>query len=87
MIITAHPVTFRRYRAMDYSSVSSLWTRINQELAPVGMEKLFEQYIAMTIEVNVQLDYIGHGSPGRFDRDPEVLEDLLDLRFETAFAD
>jgi hypothetical protein len=72
---------------MDYSSVSSLWTRINQELAPVGMEKLFEQYIAMKIEVNVQLDYIGHGSPGRFDRDPEVLEDLLDLRFETAFAD
>lgn len=45
----AHPVTFRRYQATDYDSVASLWTRINRELAPVGMEKLFEQYIATTI--------------------------------------
>jgi GNAT superfamily N-acetyltransferase len=44
-----HPVTFRRYQVADYSSVASLWTRINRELAPVGMERLFEQYIAMTI--------------------------------------
>jgi GNAT superfamily N-acetyltransferase len=50
MVIFAHPVTFRRYRATDYSSVASLWTRINRELAPVGMEELFEQYIAMTID-------------------------------------
>jgi GNAT superfamily N-acetyltransferase len=51
MIVTAdHPVTFRRYHATDYSSVASLWTRINRELAPVGMEHLFEQYIAMTID-------------------------------------
>jgi GNAT superfamily N-acetyltransferase len=46
----AYPVTFRRYQATDYSSVASLWTRINRELAPVGMEKLFEQYIATTID-------------------------------------
>ena len=46
----AHPVTFRRYLAADYNSVASLWTRINREIAPVGMEKLFEQYIAMTID-------------------------------------
>src|SRR5882757_1155602 len=46
----AHPVTFRGYQAADYSSVASLWTRINRELAPAGMEKLFEQYIAMTID-------------------------------------
>jgi GNAT superfamily N-acetyltransferase len=45
----AHPVTFRRYQATDYRSVASLWTRINRELAPVGMEELFEQYIAMII--------------------------------------
>ena len=45
----AHPVTFRRYRATDYDPVAALWTRINRELAPVGMEKLFEQYIATTI--------------------------------------
>jgi GNAT superfamily N-acetyltransferase len=45
-----HPVTFRRYQTADYNSVASLWTRINRELAPVGMEKLFEQYIAMTID-------------------------------------
>lgn len=46
----AHPVTLRRYQAADYNSVASLWTRVNRELAPVGMEKLFEQYIAMTID-------------------------------------
>lgn len=46
----AYPVTFRGYQATDYSPVASLWTRINRELAPVGMEKLFEQYIAMTID-------------------------------------
>jgi GNAT superfamily N-acetyltransferase len=45
-----HSVTFRRYQAADYDSVASLWTRINRELAPAGMEELFEQYIAMTIE-------------------------------------
>jgi GNAT superfamily N-acetyltransferase len=50
MIGTAHPVIFRRYLAADYDSVASLWTRINRELAPAGMEELFEQYIAMTIE-------------------------------------
>jgi GNAT superfamily N-acetyltransferase len=50
VITVAHPVTFRRYQAADYSSVASLWTRINRELAPVGMEKLYEQYIAMTID-------------------------------------
>jgi GNAT superfamily N-acetyltransferase len=46
----AYPVTFRRYRATDYGPVALLWTRINRELAPAGMEKLFEQYIAMTID-------------------------------------
>jgi hypothetical protein len=46
----AHPVTFRRYRATDYAAVASLWTRINRSLAPIGMEELFEQYIAMTID-------------------------------------
>src|SRR5258708_35546741 len=50
MIAAADPVIFRKYRATDYSSVASLWTRINGELAPVGMEKLFEQYIVMTID-------------------------------------
>src|ERR1700712_2674686 len=45
-----YPVIFRRYRATDYSSVAALWARINRELAPAGMERLFEQYIAMTID-------------------------------------
>ena len=49
MIDMTHPVTFRRYQATDYSAVASLWTRINRELAPAGMEELFEQYIATTI--------------------------------------
>jgi GNAT superfamily N-acetyltransferase len=46
----ARPVTFRRYRATDYGPVASLWTRINRQLAPAGMETLFEQYIAVTID-------------------------------------
>jgi GNAT superfamily N-acetyltransferase len=50
MIAAAPPVTFRRYRATDYGSVASLWTRINRELAPAGMERLFEQYIATIID-------------------------------------
>ena len=46
----AHPVTFRRYRIADYDVVAALWTRINRELAPAGMEELFERYIATTID-------------------------------------
>jgi hypothetical protein len=46
MIAAADPVAFRRYQAADYDSVASLWTRVNRELAPIGMQKLFEQYIA-----------------------------------------
>ena len=46
----ANPFTFRRYQAADYDSVAALWTRINRELAPVGMEDLFEQYIATIID-------------------------------------
>jgi N-acetylglutamate synthase-like GNAT family acetyltransferase len=42
-------VVFRRYQRSDYDQVAALWSRINRELAPVGMEKLFEQYIATTI--------------------------------------
>jgi len=50
MIAGAYPVAFRRYQATDYSSVASLWTRINRELAPDGMEALFEQYITTIID-------------------------------------
>ena len=50
MVVVPHPVTFRPYQATDYSSVASLWTRINRQLAPDGMEELFEQYIATTID-------------------------------------
>jgi GNAT superfamily N-acetyltransferase len=40
------PVAFRKYRASDYDAMVSLWTRINRELAPAGMEELFDRYIA-----------------------------------------
>jgi len=50
MIDTAPSVTFREYQAADYDSVAALWTRINRELAPAGMEELFDRYIVMTIE-------------------------------------
>lgn len=42
-------VAFRRYQASDYNELAALWSRINRELAPAGMEQLFEQYIATTI--------------------------------------
>jgi N-acetylglutamate synthase-like GNAT family acetyltransferase len=50
MAAAAHCVTFRRYRATDYGPVAALWTRINRELAPDGMQELFEQYIATIID-------------------------------------
>jgi GNAT superfamily N-acetyltransferase len=46
----ANPVTFRPYQANDFSDVAALWTRINRELAPAGMEVLFEQYITTIID-------------------------------------
>jgi len=39
-------VVIRRYQPSDYDQVGALWSRINRELAPTGMEELFEQYIA-----------------------------------------
>ena len=50
MTDTSDLVTFRAYRLADYDAVASLWTRINRELAPIGMEALMEQYIAASIE-------------------------------------
>jgi RimJ/RimL family protein N-acetyltransferase len=50
MIDAAPPIGFRGYQAADFDAVASLWTRTNRELAPIGMEKIFEQYIAMTID-------------------------------------
>ena len=44
-----HDVEFRPYMAADFEAVADLWTRVNRELAPAGMETLFEQYIATTI--------------------------------------
>src|SRR5271170_6569545 len=46
----APSVNFRGYQLTDYDPVASLWTRINRELAPPGMEKMFEQYIAVTLD-------------------------------------
>ena len=43
-------VGFRPYQASDFQAVAALWTRVNRELAPAGMEGRFEQYIATTIE-------------------------------------
>jgi GNAT superfamily N-acetyltransferase len=43
-------VAFRAYQLTDYDAVASLWTRINRELAPAGMEEIFERYIAMAID-------------------------------------
>ena len=45
-----HTFDFRPYTASDFAAVAGVWTRVNRELAPAGMESLFEQYIATTIE-------------------------------------
>ena len=50
MTDTSDVVTFRAYRLADYEAVASLWTRINRQLAPIGMEQLMEQYIAASID-------------------------------------
>ena len=49
MVVKDPSVVFRYYQTSDYEQVAALWSRINRELAPVGMEELFEQYIATTI--------------------------------------
>jgi GNAT superfamily N-acetyltransferase len=43
-------IAFRPYAVSDFGAVAELWSRVNRELAPAGMESLFEQYIATTIE-------------------------------------
>jgi GNAT superfamily N-acetyltransferase len=43
-------VAIRPYAASDFEAVADLWARVNRELAPAGMEALFEQYIAAAIE-------------------------------------
>jgi hypothetical protein len=50
MVATTPPVTFRKYQATDYSSVTLLWTRINRGLAPAEMVELFERYIATIVD-------------------------------------
>ena len=50
MIGPARSINFRKYRTADFDPVAALWTRINRELAPAGMEELFERYIAMTLD-------------------------------------
>jgi GNAT superfamily N-acetyltransferase len=46
-------VVFRSYRASDFHQVAALWSRVNRELAPAGMEERFAQYIAKTISVEL----------------------------------
>ena len=50
MVTTARPVAFRTYQATDYDAVASLWARINRELAPIGMEEMFERYIPTIVD-------------------------------------
>jgi GNAT superfamily N-acetyltransferase len=49
MVGTQTPVVFRPYHGSHFDDVAALWIRINRELAPEGMEELFERYIATTI--------------------------------------
>jgi GNAT superfamily N-acetyltransferase len=49
-MVDSESITFRAYQASDYEPVAALWRRINRELAPAGMEEIFERYIAATID-------------------------------------
>ena len=49
-MVDKNNVDLRPYMVTDFEAVADLWTRVNRELAPVGMEALFERYIATTIE-------------------------------------
>ena len=55
MIVGERHVVFRSYRASDCDAVAALWRRINRELAPAGMEELFDQYIATTIDGELKI--------------------------------
>jgi GNAT superfamily N-acetyltransferase len=58
-MVESESVIFRTYQASDYEPVAALWTHINRELAPAGMEEIFEGYIAATIEGELkQLSHI-----------------------------
>jgi putative acetyltransferase len=48
-VVVEQDLSFRHYQPSDYDQVAALWNRINRELAPAGMEELFEQYIATMI--------------------------------------
>jgi N-acetylglutamate synthase-like GNAT family acetyltransferase len=50
MVESERMITFRAYQLADCDAVAALWTRINRELAPAGMEEIFERYIARTID-------------------------------------
>jgi len=49
-MVDSESITFRAYQTSDYEPVAALWRRINRELAPAGMEEIFERYIAATID-------------------------------------
>jgi GNAT superfamily N-acetyltransferase len=63
-----HDVELRPYVAADFEAVADLWTRVNRELAPAGMETLFEQYIATTIngELSRLLDIFSQAKRNAF---------------------
>jgi GNAT superfamily N-acetyltransferase len=62
------PVGLRPYAVSDFEAVADLWTRVNRELAPAGMEALFEEYIATTIggELSRLLDIFSEASRNAF---------------------
>src|ERR1700692_2279443 len=68
MIGPASSRNFRKYRTADFDPVAALWTRINRDLPPAGMGKLFEQYIATTLD-------------GELVRLPEVFSEARRNRF------
>jgi GNAT superfamily N-acetyltransferase len=61
-------VAFRPYAAPDFEAVAALWSRVNRELAPAGMEALFEQYIATAIggELSYLLDVFSRARRNAF---------------------
>jgi hypothetical protein len=73
-----YDVDLRPYTVTDFEPVGNLTMRINRELAPAGMETLFERYIATTMRESFRLLEIfsqarAAGVSANFIRGPNLL--------------
>lgn len=54
MAKTEKLITIRAYTNLDYDQVEALFIRVDRELAPSGMRRLFEEYISTVINAELK---------------------------------